>query len=229
MPKPVKKTDRDKPWNKRRSSADSYRIESRKIQKAFLIFCEGVNTEPEYFNSFPVSSVDVKTFGYGRSKTALVEAAIAYLESEAVDPDTEVWCVFDYDCKPDEIEHINADYNHAIKLAKNSGYKVAYSNDSFELWFVLHFQFVDSQLHRENYYEILSERLGCNYKNEAKKNAYSVTLYDRLISDENADQLRAIRWAQNLLSRYSGDDYCNHNPCTTVFELVVELNRYLRE
>ncbi len=52
MPKPtkhVKKTDRKKPWYKKRFQTQPYAIESREKAKSFLIICEGENTEPWYF------------------------------------------------------------------------------------------------------------------------------------------------------------------------------------
>lgn len=57
----------------------------------------------------------------------------------------ETWVVFDFDIKPDQLEQQKEDYNRAIELAKNHDIKVAYSNDSFELWFLLHYQHLDTQ------------------------------------------------------------------------------------
>lgn len=40
------------------------------------------------------------------------------------------------------------DFNRAIVLAQEKGFKVAYSNDAFELWFILHYQLLEAQLTR---------------------------------------------------------------------------------
>lgn len=35
----------------------------RDIKQSFLIICEGVNTEPDYFNAFRLTSASVKALG----------------------------------------------------------------------------------------------------------------------------------------------------------------------
>lgn len=43
----------------------------REVKQSFLIICEGVNTEPDYFNAFRLTSANIKAVGqgtqYGRS------------------------------------------------------------------------------------------------------------------------------------------------------------------
>jgi hypothetical protein len=101
MAKYVKKTDQNKAWNKRTGGAIAYKLGSRTANiKRFLIICEGENTEPYYFKSFPVLTAEVEAFGIGRSKTSLVEQAIDCVSQEAHDPEREVWIVFDMDFDP---------------------------------------------------------------------------------------------------------------------------------
>lgn len=76
MSRSVKKTDTDKPWNKRKAGRRPYAIESKQVEKTFLILCEGENTEPEYFKAFPVVTAEIKVVGTGRARTSLVEEAI---------------------------------------------------------------------------------------------------------------------------------------------------------
>jgi hypothetical protein len=73
--KHIKTTDKDKPWNKQKAKRQPYPNE-RKVNKVFLIICEGINTEPSYFKSFPVESAQVQSYGLGTSKTKLVEYVI---------------------------------------------------------------------------------------------------------------------------------------------------------
>lgn len=57
MPKKTRKiklTDRKKSWNMKKMRWSPYTIEEKKKEKAFLIICEGQNTEPIYFRSFPI-------------------------------------------------------------------------------------------------------------------------------------------------------------------------------
>lgn len=44
-----------------------------------------------------------------------------------------IWCVFDRD------ENSDAALQKAKQVAMKEGYRLAYSNPSFELWFLLHF------------------------------------------------------------------------------------------
>lgn len=37
----------------------------REVKQTFLIICEGVNTEPDYFNAFRLTSANVKAIGQG--------------------------------------------------------------------------------------------------------------------------------------------------------------------
>src|SRR5690606_472230 len=88
MARKIKKKDQTKPWSRRTSTARPYKLESRSIiSKRFLIVCEGENTEPCYFRSFPVQTAEVKAFGMGRSKTSLVQSVIALAKEEPHDPD----------------------------------------------------------------------------------------------------------------------------------------------
>ncbi len=64
----VKITDRNKSWSKRWNRKQSYQ-EDEGEKKRFLIVCEGQNTEPEYFMSFPVEKAIITSFGLGSSKT----------------------------------------------------------------------------------------------------------------------------------------------------------------
>lgn len=53
----IKASDSDKAWNRKKKNKMPYHIESIAKKKAFLIICEGKNTEPEYFKSFPVIEI----------------------------------------------------------------------------------------------------------------------------------------------------------------------------
>lgn len=172
MPRPtkqIKKTDRKKPWYKKRFQTRPYAIESREKAKSFLIICEGENTEPWYFKSFPLGNAQVESYGLGRSKTALVEYVLEILRADEDSTEKEAWVVFDMDKTPGELAQQKEDFNHAIQLAQKHGLNVAYSNDCFELWFVLHYQYLDMSLSRNQYYKRLSELWDCNYEGKIGK------------------------------------------------------------
>jgi len=226
-----KKTDSKKPWAIRVSSNRDISI-VRKIGKIFLIYCEGKSTEPGYFGSFPVNNeTEIIPVGTGRSKTALVDYILRIADAEEIlkgqkrfDENRSIWCVFDKDIRGEKNE--DADFNQAIWLAKASGLNVAYSNDSFELWFLLHDKYIDVKQTRRDYYKYLSAKFKLNYEKLGKSKAFCQSLY-RLYLDR---QPVAIKNAE-LLYKYHQDKktHCQKNPCTTVFKLVKELNKYLKK
>lgn len=220
----VKITDSNKAWNKR-TRPSTYQLDSIPINKTILIVCEG-QTEKLYFESFPVLGVDVKAIDLGgQSKLKLIDATTEIVDS-IQDPALEIWCVFDMDKKKGEVEF--ADYDNAITKALKLGFKVAYSNDAFELWFCLHYNLFESQHLRTFYYKELSQRFGINYIKDGKKYSFCSKIYQLLNNDDNSSQFKAIERAKHLLNNHKNLLYHQQNPVTTVFELVEELNRNLR-
>ena len=125
----------------------------RPVKKSFLIVCEGQNTEPDYFNSFRLTSATVKAVGKGLGTRVLVKEAVGIRQEEQRKGKTydQYWVVFDKDDFPDE------DFNLAIQEAKAEGFQVAWSNQAFEFWFILHFHLYQGPLHRSKYAEMLTK------------------------------------------------------------------------
>ena len=48
------------------------KLNSRSAKQRILIVCEGKKTEPNYFKSFPITSVKVEIFGDGFNTKSLV-------------------------------------------------------------------------------------------------------------------------------------------------------------
>lgn len=202
-------------------------IEKIEKSKQFLIVCEGNNTEPEYLKAFPVGNATIESYGLGSSKTSLVNAVLETLKLDQDAKRKETWVVFDMDIKSDQSGQLREDYNRAIELARKHKLKVAYSNDAFELWFLLHYQYFDSQITRHEYYEKLSVLWNCNYEKVGKQLNFCKKIYRLLEEDQRADQDSAIANASKLLQEQIHQVFSEQNPCTTVFELVEELNKYL--
>ncbi len=238
--KPIKKSDSSAPWAIKGFAHKKKRTLNKEIQISFRIYCEGVNTEPNYFKSFPLNTETTEIFseGYGRQKTALVQHVISLLKKDNYlsgkkekDPVTEhfiinkrqIWVVFDYDIKREFAEC--QDFKNAISLAEKNQINVAYSNDAFELWFLLHFQYLDGALHRKVINEKLDDLLNFKYSNEGKRLEFSKKMYKILL----ANQETAIKNAENLWERQKLVDLCNQNPVTKVHLLVKELNKYTRK
>jgi hypothetical protein len=224
MPKPktyTKKTDLNKPWNKKRK-VSVYTVDSVGMNKTLLIVCEG-QTEKCYFESFPVKTLTVEAINLeGQSKLKLVECTQEIVNRDDYDC---VWCVFDMDVKRGEDEF--QAYDNAIHKAIALNYNVAYSNDAFELWFYLHYHFTDAAYLRTFYYEQLSRLWGFNYVDEGKKYAFCTTIYHLLESDVRASQEHAMEWAEKLFDGQKDKPFHEQNPATTVFQLVKSLNQHI--
>jgi hypothetical protein len=191
---------------------------SRLPRKVTLILCEGSKTEPNYLRHFPYNSmthyVDIRP-SCCRHALGIVEEAVKYREGYE-----SVWCVFDKDRNPDK------DFNQAIVTAKNENILCAYSNECFELWFLLHFQYNESQLSRSGIANF-TDRLNAEL-HKIKKGKYDkarIDLYEILQSR----QACAIRNAKKLLQKYSASTTpSEQNPSTTVHKLVAYLNALRR-
>ncbi len=182
----------------------------RETLKRFLIVCEGQKTEPQYFEAFraPKNVFDIDVKGVGANTVSLVEIAIEEIKQADKKYDS-AWCVFDRDSFPP------SNFNAALALARSNGINVAYSNQAFEIWYLLHFHYHDSATDRTQYKRMLTERLGFEYK----KN--SPHMYDHLL----ALQETAIKNADKLLNSYPDHSPERDNPSTTVHKLVNELNK----
>lgn len=208
-----------KPWMKK-TGKSPYKIASKEMKKTILIVCEG-QSEELYFKSFPVVTCSVSAIGLGMTKDSLVKKTIELKSQEEYD---EVWCVFDMDINQGKKE-LSA-FDNAINKAIVNKINVAYSNDSFELWYCLHFEFIDQQHRRETYYNTLSKKLDLNYLIEGKKQEYCKTIYKQLNSVGN--QKLAIKRAKKLFSNHSHLPFSQQNPVTLVYKLVELLNMNIR-
>jgi RloB-like protein len=187
------------------------KVDTREVRQRFLIVCEGAKSEPNYFRSFrvPKNAAEIDVKGLGENPSKLVKSAQELKEQEEYD---QVWCVFDRDDWPLE------DFNNAIRKAQDQGFKVAYSNEAFELWYVLHFEFLNTGIPRSDYLQKLNLLLNRRYQKNSE------AIYDELFGK----QPTAIRNAINLLNQYDPRIPAKDNPSTTVHLLVQELNKFVQ-
>lgn len=203
-----------------------YEIETKNVNQTILIVGEG-QTEKLYFESFPVLTLTVKTINLeGQSKLKLIEATEDIINSSDTKFDF-IWCVFDMDVNQGEKEF--SDFDNAIESGNAKGYKIAYSNDCFELWFYLHYNYIDQNKNRTFYYEYLSKIWNCNYEKDGKKYAFCQEIYYLLENDKNASQEKAIERAKTLFENQKELVYHLQNPITLVYELVEFLNKNCRK
>ena len=171
---------------KRNSKKELKRLHNNRgnPRDVFLIVCEGEKTEPNYFKSFPAANIEVAVIGTGRTPESLVNETLKIIKNGTkYRKFDQIWCVFDRDDHPLE------NFNSAIQLAERKGFRVAYSNEAFELWYLLHYDFFDTGIDRHAYIEKLKERLGDYRKND-------VEMYDKLAHLQES----AIKRAAKLLS-----------------------------
>ncbi|MCC3598682.1 MULTISPECIES: RloB family protein [unclassified Microcoleus] len=205
---------------KKSSSRRTIDYSKRKVKNRrwFLIVCEGEKTEPNYFRSFAVDTkvikLDIK--GEGKNTRSLVEKAIELKNDSEYDESDRFWCVFDRDINGKNSNDAQ-NFNAAMTLAKNNGIKVAYSNDAFELWYLLHFHFYNTGISRKDYQNMLTKLLGYEYQQNSE------TIYEEL---KNKQQ-DAIKHAKRLLMEYDRPNPESDNPSTTVHLLVEELNSFI--
>jgi hypothetical protein len=117
------------------------KTETRQPYKKFIIFSEGLNTEPDYFKALADTLskvlVKLKVFGGEGAPSTLADTAISYIRGtskrrdfSSFEKSDQVWIVFDRD------DHHKV--KETIDNFKVAGLRVAYSNPCFELWLTLH-------------------------------------------------------------------------------------------
>jgi hypothetical protein len=217
MAKPVKFSDRDKAWARKGTPRRSY--QTRLERKRILIVCEGEKTEPNYFNSIkallpPHVAQVIDIQGLGANTQSPVNEAAA-MRDQLANTDyryDEVWVVFDRDSfDPDA-------FNNAIRNAEARGIKVAWSNEAFEIWYILHFENRQTGMNRHQYRGVLTRHLGEPYR----KN--DLAMYAKL--RERGNETMAMRWAKQRQTDCADVAPDRANPCTTVNELVDRLNGF---
>lgn len=223
----------------RRSQPSLERAGERMPQKEhLLIVSEGANTEPSYFKQFRYPTAKIETIsivGEGYNTLSLVSRA-EELKNTPKYNDYEVWCVFDADPKPDNPKQLQ-NFNNAIKKAEALGYSVAYSNQAFEYWLILHFE--DHQgiaMHRDLYWDKINKHLRSISKRIIIYDRDSKTITEDIFNILLGIDAKTKKSRQNLAIEraeriYMRDDYDHGNPATeesstTVFKLVRKLSEH---
>jgi len=213
----LKKTNR---FN--RSSASYKRANERSTDKFYLIVTEGTKTEPAYFEALKkrirltadievVASESSDPLNLVKYTEALVkrQKKLARKSVTAVEYD-EVWVVFDT-----EAPHSGRDWRNAVNAADSKKFKVALSNPSFDLWFLLHHCYTTKQLiDCDAVIKEIKDATGSYNKSKVDNESY---LNQTATAVENALKLRKY-------NEQSGAD----NPMTNVDLLVTELNNATR-
>lgn len=225
----------------------------------FIIFCEDEVSEPIYFKFFETSKIKVNPIRNQKSMMDNVVNAICHCKENGLIDESDdklcvckdgnhVWCVFDRD-KEETDEKIlrgNVLFNESLKSAESNGIKVAYSNDAFELWILLHFENIDLENEqykkRVHYYERLTEIFrgianpnnfltkvlqyqGYSYKNSLKsEKSFRNIVRPAIINNTRV----AIERAKQLEEKFANSKLSEHekSPLTLVHHLVEQLIEY---
>lgn len=205
-------------------AAKRRKIAVRKRIVRFLIVCEGTKTEKNYFEAFVKnrqSTVREETIeGVGQATTKLVERTLEIkrdLEKKRQLDFDQVWVVFD----KDDFE----DFNNAINLAEKLGFKTAWSNESFELWYYLHFEHSYAALGRKDYIVKLRDAIRHHKGYEEYWYEKGDADFYHILATIGNEQLAKDR-ACKLCEQYTDNNYAAHNPCTKVHLLIEELEKY---
>ena len=155
----------------------------RKIREigeiSWLIVSEGTKTEPNYFKSiesfckkkFPREfKIQFNIRGEGKNTRSLISSVDDYLneitgyQRSANKPYAAIFVIFDKDSfKPD-------DFDNAIHQSLEKGYIPIWSNECFELWYLLHFNYFNVNIGRKSYNNKLNDYLVEEYKKKYEKN-----------------------------------------------------------
>jgi hypothetical protein len=195
--------------------------EKQELRVYFLIVCEGEKTEPNYFKSFPrkIGKIvyDIQYDGGGINTLKVVEKAIELRDQSSQKYDR-VWAVFDKDSfEPDQ-------FNRAILKAKKQGISCAWSNEAFELWYLLHFYNRETPMSRNEYKRSIEKAINEKIGNKKKTFKYAKNIPDMYaMLEKYGNREQAIKWAKSLIQQYDGEQFANYNPATMVYKLVEEL------
>ncbi len=215
---------------KRKEEPILERNEPTKLKRAkFLIICEGENTEPSYFSQFKLSNADIESIGEGYNTLSLVNRAIQIIEEKKRQGKkyNKVWCVFDKD------DFSDSDFNEAIRKAEANNIKVAFSNQAFEYWIILHFQdHQGGQMHRDDYNEKINNHLkqfNLRYDGDGAK-IITEDFFDLLQSipknRKRSRQENAIIRAKRIFEQKMNMSPARTESNTSVYKLIKEIMKY---
>lgn len=200
---------------------------------SFLIVTEGERTEPLYFDGIKkliegkiggnidiVKNPTINIEGKGCSTGKLIEETDR-LVKEAKIIYQNVWVVFDKDDF--------SDFDEAIKEGKTKGYEIAWSNQSFEYWIYLHFNYSDAALHRNEWNDKLDDLFKQYNLGDGKYKKNYKDIYNMLNKLDGVNT--AIKNAKRRMDKFDEKKSkpSEYEPATTVYKLVEKLKSYLDE
>lgn len=221
----------------------------------FIIFCEDEVSEYHYFKWFETSLIKVNIIRKQKSMLTNVKKAITYCAQNDIltydgtkysseNSGIEIWCVYDRDIEkqPKEVAENDNEFNLSLDLAAQSNINVAWSNDAFELWVLLHLMEIDPNVEdtkkRTYYYEKLTDYFKVKpdpnedltkalvhstfgYKRDLKsKDNFINIVRSEILPHTNI----AIKRSKTLVEFHkTKTNHYEKKPCTLVHNLVINL------
>jgi len=218
--------------HKRRNDERQRRKTDIKNQRkgTWLIVTEGEKTEPNYFEEAikdfnnglnEDDKIKLDIMGQGMNTLSLAKSAEEFVyEVDKYRNKTpiysKVFVAFAKDSFNDTL------FDEAIKFCENQGWIPLWSNEAFELWFMLHFYYNDAALSRNLYKEKIEEYFKANgLKYKYKKNDKDI--YSLLKQYGSLE--KALERARKLhLEDHKNDKPSESNCCTTVYKFFEDLD-----
>ena len=207
-----------------------------------LVYAEGTKTEPNYINEIKSLiankyncrpneiQIVIANENNSRNTVGLVQFMIEDVTKRAKNEKiNHVWVMFDRDDFPKDnfdnaikkIESLNNSENqNEDSFHYNTkdliSYHACYSNECFELWLILHFEYLSSQLTRQQYYDKLGDYL---------KQTYDKTTDDvlGLILKNGGSIDNAIKYAKKLVETNQ-----TSNPSTAMYLFAEYFKPYMK-
>jgi hypothetical protein len=200
-----------------------------------IIACEDKDSSPTYFRQIVQTLIDERkitqdSFVIATHQHTHCEGVLDDLMTHKTDGKTfrdfeHKWIVIDRDQALQVGQgHSAEDFVNAVAKAKKNKVEVAYANDSFELWYLMHFETVTSYFTRQELVVRVIDHLkrldptryACLDKNTIK----SQTMTQLIFNDLSPLQSEAIKRAVRLEQSNQGQDPTVTNPATRIHRLV---------
>ena len=180
-----------------------------------LILCEDEKSSRDYFAAFPYKrdQIEIVCVGTGMNTDSLMKDAISRKQKalKTGEPYERIWVVFDKDDFP------ASNFRRTFDLARaHPEITACWSNECFELWYLLHFAYRDTGLSRQAIFKEVSKQIGRKY--DKSDGALFETLKPL--------QETALKHAR-LLAMENQDNADQHrNPSTGIQDLVEFLRKF---
>ena len=190
-----------------------------------LIVTEGAKTEPSYFNSLKKTiernnrKDKLRIEGQGMHTVELMERAKQLVRRSGITY-KHVWLVYDKD------DFLAEEFNQVEKLCKDvtddeTEYHAIWSNQCVELWYLLHFGFYQTDIHRNEYFPKLSgqlQKIGAGVYTKNRGDMFEVLLPYLDTAIANAEKLDEIN---------KGRTPSDSAPGTQMFKMLKYFKFYL--